>query len=202
MLLSMFENSVMVAVVALAVLACGCGDPQQADPGRKQMTEINNQQAVFAGGCFWGVEATFRGVDGVVDTKVGFMGGTVANPSYKQVCRTDTGHAETVRVIFDPSVVSYEQLLNVFWSSHNPTTLNRQGPDVGSQYRSAIFVVDAAQQKAAEASREAMRKSGKFSDDIVTEINEAGEFYLAEEYHQRYFEKTGKAACNSGINKD
>ncbi|MBL7221472.1 MAG: peptide-methionine (S)-S-oxide reductase MsrA [Phycisphaerae bacterium] len=165
------------------------------------MNETKHSEAVFAAGCFWGVEATFRQVDGVVDATVGYTGGTLANPTYEQVCRTDTGHAEAVRVVFDPSVVSYERLLDVFWACHNPTTLNRQGPDVGSQYRSAIFFRDAEQQKAATASREKMRKSGKFSSDIVTEITEAGEFYRAEEYHQRYLAKRGAAACNTGAEK-
>ncbi|MDP6543268.1 MAG: peptide-methionine (S)-S-oxide reductase MsrA [Phycisphaerae bacterium] len=165
------------------------------------MNETNHSEAVFAAGCFWGVEATFRKVEGVVDATVGYTGGRVSNPTYKQVCTTDTGHAEAVRVVFDPSVVSYERLLEVFWACHNPTTLNRQGPDSGTQYRSAIFFGDARQQKLATASREAMGKSGKFSNDIVTEITEAGVFYRAEEYHQRYFEKHGGAACNTGIDK-
>ncbi|MDP6635242.1 MAG: peptide-methionine (S)-S-oxide reductase MsrA [Phycisphaerae bacterium] len=166
------------------------------------MNETKHSEAVFAAGCFWGVEETFRQVKGVVDTDVGFIGGTVPNPSYKQVCRTDTGHAEAVRVIFDSSVVSYDRLLEVFWACHDPTTLNRQGPDVGSQYRSAIFFVDAEQRKSAETSRDAMRKSGKFSNDIVTEVTQAGEFYLAEEYHQRYLEKRGAPACNTGVNPE
>ena len=165
------------------------------------MNETKHQQAVFAAGCFWGVEATFRGVEGVVDATAGYTGGATPNPTYKQICTTDTGHAEAVLVVFDPSIVSYERLLEVFWGAHNPTTLNRQGPDVGSQYRSAIFFGDAEQQTAALVSREAMRNSGKFSGDIVTEITEAGVFHRAEEYHQRYLEKNGKAACNTGIDK-
>ena len=197
-----FENAIIVALVAAVMLCGGCAGERRDNPGREPMNEPNHSEAVFAAGCFWGVEATFRGVEGVVDAAVGYTGGTVTDPTYKQVCTTDTGHAEAVRVVFDPSVVSYERLLEVFWGCHNPTTLNRQGPDVGSQYRSAIFFRDAEQQKAAEASREAMGTSGRFSGDIVTEITEAGEFYRAEEYHQRYLEKRGAPACNIGIKKD
>ena len=193
-----FDNAIIIALLAAAMLAGGCDSKQRDNPGREPMNETKHSEAVFAAGCFWGVEATFRQVDGVVDATVGYTGGTLANPTYEQVCRTDTGHAEAVRVVFDPSVVSYERLLDVFWACHNPTTLNRQGPDVGSQYRSAIFFRDAEQQKAATASREKMRKSGKFSNDIVTEITEAGVFYRAEEYHQRYLAKRGAPACNTG----
>ena len=166
------------------------------------MNETNHSEAVFAAGCFWGVEATFRKVEGVVDADVGYTGGTLPDPTYEQVCTIDTGHAEAVRVVFDPSAVSYEQLLEVFWGSHDPTSLNRQGHDMGSQYRSAIFFGNSEQQKAAEASREAMQTSGKLSGDIVTEITEAGVFYRAEEYHQRYIEKHGAGACNTGIGQE
>jgi peptide-methionine (S)-S-oxide reductase len=202
MLSNTFENAIIVALVAAAALVGGCDSEQRDNPGRGQMNETNYQEAVFAAGCFWGVEATFRNVEGVVDAAVGYTGGTVANPTYEQVCTSGTGHAEAVRVVFDPSVVSYERLLEVFWGSHDPTSLNRQGPDVGAQYRSAIFFGDSQQQKAAEASREAMQKSGKLSGDIVTEITEAGVFYRAEEYHQRYIEKHGAGACNTGIGQD
>ena len=201
MLSSMLKNAIIVVLVVAAALVGGCDSEQRDNPGRGQMNEINHSQAVFAAGCFWGVEATFRGVKGVVDARVGYSGGTLANPSYKQVCTGNTGHAEAVRVIFDPSIVSYERLLEVFWSCHNPTTLNRQGPDVGSQYRSAIFFCDSEQEKSARASRDVMQASGKFSGKIVTEITEAGEFHLAEEYHQRYIEKNGGEACNTGIQK-
>jgi len=199
MISNTFENAIIAILLAAVTLAGGCDSKQRDNPGRAPMNETKHSEAVFAAGCFWGVEATFRQVDGVVDATVGYTGGTLADPTYKQVCTTDTGHAEAVRVVFDPSVVSYERLLEVFWACHNPTTLNRQGPDVGSQYRSAIFFRDAEQQKAATASREKMQKSGKFSSDIVTEITEAGEFYRAEEYHQRYLEKRGAAACNTGV---
>jgi peptide-methionine (S)-S-oxide reductase len=202
MVLKRFENAMLVGFVVGAALVGGCDRQQRDNPGHVKMNDTAQSEAVFAAGCFWGVEAAFGGVEGVIDTKVGFIGGTVANPTYKQVCRTDTGHAEGVHVIFDPSVVSYEQLLDVFWSCHNPTTINRQGPDVGSQYRSAIFCYSPAQQNLAKASRDAMQNSGKFSGTIVTEIVDASEFYLAEEYHQRYFEKNGGGACNTGITKD
>jgi len=166
------------------------------------MNETKRSEAVFAAGCFWGVEQTFRRIDGVLETEVGFTGGSVANPSYQQVCNTDTGHAEAVRVVFDPSTVSYQQLLEAFWACHNPTTPNRQGPDVGSQYRSAIFFLDDAQRELAEASRKKLADSGRFSNEIVTEITRAGEFHRAEEYHQQYFEKRGGGHCNTGIQND
>lgn len=202
MLSNAFENTITAILVAAVALAGGCDSDQRDNSGRGPMNETNHSEAVFAAGCFWGVEATFRQVKGVVDATVGYTGGTVASPTYKQVCTTNTGHAEAVRVVFDPSVVSYERLLEVFWACHNPTTPNRQGPDVGTQYRSAIFFRDADQQKIALASREAMAKSGKFARDIVTEITKAGEFYLAEEYHQRYLEKRGAPACNTGIGQE
>ena len=148
------------------------------------------QTATFAAGCFWGVEATFRKVDGVVETVVGYTGGTTADPSYEEVCSGRTGHAEAVQVRFDPARVSYEDLLEVFWDLHDPTTLNRQGPDVGSQYRSAIFVHDAEQGAAAAASKERLQESGRYRDPIVTEILPAGLFHRAEDYHQQYFEKS------------
>jgi peptide-methionine (S)-S-oxide reductase len=147
--------------------------------------------ATFAAGCFWGVESAFRLVDGVVDTKVGYIGGTTVNPTYEEVCSHRTGHAEAVQVTFDPAKVGYEKLLAVFWSSHDPTQRNRQGPDVGSQYRSAIFYHDEAQKKAAEASRDELAASGTWDKPIATEIVPAPVFHPAEEYHQRYYEKQG-----------
>jgi peptide-methionine (S)-S-oxide reductase len=150
-------------------------------------------KAIFAAGCFWGVESAFRQVPGVLATAVGYTGGQVANPSYRQVCGERTGHAEAVLVEFDPAKVSYEQLLDVFWENHDPTQLNRQGPDYGSQYRSAIFVVDAAQEAAATASKQRLAASGRFRRPIVTEITAAGPFYMAEDYHQQFFEKRGVA---------
>ena len=154
------------------------------------------EKATFAAGCFWGVEATFRQLPGVKSTAVGYIGGTTANPTYEQVCTDRTGHAEAVEVEFDPAVISYDKLLDVFWANHDPTQLNRQGPDYGSQYRSAIFYHSAEQQKAAEASQERQAASGKFKRPIVTQIVPAETFYRAEDYHQQYLEKRGMASCH------
>ncbi len=147
------------------------------------------EKAIFAAGCFWGVEAAFRQVRGVKTTTVGYSGGAQADPTYEQVCSGKTGHAEVVQVEYDPAAVTYEALLEVFWSNHDPTTLNRQGPDVGTQYRSAIYFLDAGQEARAQASKETKQASVRFGGGIVTEITAAGEFYPAEEYHQQYFEK-------------
>jgi peptide-methionine (S)-S-oxide reductase len=149
--------------------------------------------ATFAAGCFWQVEAEFRQTEGVLATEVGYAGGVTENPTYRDVCTDRTGHAEVVRVEFDPTKISYDALLDVFWGLHDPTTLNRQGPDVGSQYRSAIYVHDAEQKDAAEASK--TRAQDHFRRPIVTEITPATEFYPAEDYHQRYLEKRGLATC-------
>jgi methionine-S-sulfoxide reductase len=155
------------------------------------------QRATFAAGCFWGVEASFRELEGVVATRVGYTGGTAADPTYEQVCSDNTGHAEAVQVWFDPNVVSYTQLLDVFWSIHNPTTRNRQGWDLGSQYRSAIFFHDADQERLAIASRDQHQTA--LAKPIVTEILPAPAFYDAEEYHQRYHEKHGGAFCATTV---
>ena len=152
-------------------------------------------KASFAAGCFWGVEAAFRQVEGVLETAVGYEGGHTEDPSYEDVCTGTTGHAETVEVDYDPSRVSYDQLLDVFWGNHDPTTLNRQGPDVGEQYRSVIFFHAPEQQAEAKASKEKLEKSGKYKRPVVTRIQPASRFYRAEEYHQRYFEKHGLAHC-------
>lgn len=156
------------------------------------------EKATFGGGCFWGVEAAFRRVPGVVDTAVGYGGGDLQNPTYQDVCTDSTGHAEVVQVTFDPAKLSYDQLLDVFWSIHDPTTPNRQGPDVGTQYRSVIFVHSPEQEKAARASQAKQEISGRFARPIVTHILPAPEFYRAEEYHQRYLEKRGLASCHIG----
>jgi len=153
------------------------------------------EKATFGAGCFWGVESTFRQVDGVVSATSGYAGGTVDNPSYQDVCTGSTGHAEVVEVEFDPAVVSYEELLDVFWRNHDPTTMNRQGPDAGTQYRSAIFFHSPEQESAAAESKENLRKNGAYNNPIVTEITKASKFYRAEEYHQRYFEKQGIEHC-------
>jgi peptide-methionine (S)-S-oxide reductase len=157
---------------------------------------MSHQKASFAAGCFWGVEARFREIEGVVDAVSGYMGGHNANPTYKEVCSGRTGHAETVQVEFDDRQVSYRQLLETFFALHNPTTLNRQGPDVGSQYRSAVFWHDPEQRQAAQDMIEALNAAGKWSSPIVTEVVEAPEFWPAEEYHQRYFEKNGGGFCH------
>jgi peptide-methionine (S)-S-oxide reductase len=153
------------------------------------------KQATFAAGCFWGVEEEFMHVPGVLETEVGYSGGHTKNPTYENVCSDTTGHAESVRLTYDPEKVSYEKLLDIFWNLHDPTTPNRQGPDVGSQYRSAIFYHTPEQKTLAERSKEALEKSGKYNDPIVTEIIPAGPFYRAEEYHQQYFHKTGRRTC-------
>ncbi len=153
-------------------------------------------RATFAAGCFWGVEDAFRQVKGVISTTVGYTGGKTKNPSYKEVCTDRTGHAEAVEVEFDPSKVSYRELLAVFFQSHDPTQLNRQGPDYGTQYRSAIFYHDAEQEAAARDAKAALENAHVFSRPMVTEIIAAPEFYRAEEYHQQYFEKQGIRSCH------
>jgi peptide-methionine (S)-S-oxide reductase len=154
------------------------------------------KKATFAAGCFWGVEETFRTTPGVIDTAVGYTGGRAPNPTYEAVCTDTTGHAEAVEVAYDPHKVSYDDLLAVFWANHDPTTLNRQGPDVGTQYRSAIFYHDEEQRALAEASKRRIQESGRFRRPIVTEIMPASTFYRAEDYHQRYLAKRGRSNCN------
>jgi len=154
------------------------------------------EKATFGAGCFWGVEAAFRQIPGVQATAVGYEGGSLLNPTYRDVCTDTTGHAEVVEVTFDPAQVSYETLLDTFWDNHNPTTLNSQGPDHGSQYRSAIFTHSPEQAAAAEASKSAQDKSGRFKRPIVTEVVPAQTFYVAEDYHQQYLEKRGLSHCH------
>ena len=156
------------------------------------MSEI----ATFGAGCFWGVEAAFRRVPGVLDAVSGYSGGHTENPSYKDVCSDRTGHAEVVQVTFDPAKVSYEQLLDVFWKIHDPTQVNRQGPDFGTQYRTAIFYHSPEQEATARRSKQALEASGRFRHSIATEITPAGPFWRAEEYHQRYLEKRGAESCH------
>jgi len=206
----MAKTSIVLLAVALMRIFMGwctgtkehnemnSGNEQKAafDDAKQIERADNHQKATFAAGCFWGVEAAFKNVPGVVSTVVGYTGGHKENPTYRQVCSGRTGHAEAVQVRYDPTKVSYEQLLEVFWGIHDPTTLNRQGPDVGSQYRSAIFYHNERQRAAAEALKKRLEKSGTFNRPIVTEIVPAPKFYRAEEYHQRYFEKQGGAACH------
>lgn len=153
------------------------------------------EKATFAAGCFWGVEELFRQLPGVVSTRVGYTGGHTAKPTYQAVCSDSTGHAEAVEITFDPEQISYSALLELFWNNHNPTLLNRQGPDVGTQYRSAIFFHSVEQEKIASASKQQLAASGKYSQPIMTEVVAAGEFYPAEDYHQQYLAKQGRTHC-------
>ena len=162
----------------------------------QQHSRSSVEKATFGAGCFWGVEANFREVEGVIDATSGYLGGTLRNPTYKDVCRGNTGHAEVVQVTYDPARVSYEKLLEVFWNMHDPTTPNRQGPDVGAQYRSAIFFHSPQQEAVARASKAKLEVSHRFHRPIVTEVTPASEFYPAEEYHQRYLEKNGLRSCH------
>ncbi|MGI9032082.1 MAG: peptide-methionine (S)-S-oxide reductase MsrA [Acidimicrobiales bacterium] len=156
---------------------------------------METRKATFGAGCFWGVEAAFRRVPGITATAVGYAGGHTDNPDYRAVCSHRTGHAEVVEVDYDPARVTYDELLEVFWSEHNPTQKNRQGLDIGDQYRSVIFVHDDDQKAAAVASRDALERAKRWRRPIVTEIEPAPKFWRAEDYHQQYFEKTGRASC-------
>jgi peptide-methionine (S)-S-oxide reductase len=199
---------ILVGLTISILLLAGCRDGQEA--GAMNQTDAQRpgpqtrpaggqggpQKATFGAGCFWGVEAAFRKIAGVLDTAVGYGGGHRANPTYRDVCSGTTGHAEVVQVTYDPQRVSYEQLLEVFWRSHDPTQVNRQGPDVGEQYRSVIFHHGPAQAAAAEASKRKQEQSGRYRRPIATRIEPAGPFWRAEEYHQRYLEKRGLASCH------
>lgn len=154
------------------------------------------EKATFGAGCFWGVESTFRELDGVIDAAVGYEGGTTVNPTYKDVCTDKTGHAEVVEVDYDPSRISYQQLLEVFWNSHDPTQVNRQGPDYGTQYRTVIFFHSPEQEQIARTSKAKLEASGRFKKPIATAIEPAGTFYRAEEYHQQYLAKRGVRHCH------
>ena len=157
------------------------------------------KKATFGAGCFWGVEAAFRQLDGVTKTEVGYEGGSLDNPTYEDVCSHTTGHAEVVEVTYDPEQVSYEQLLDVFWHKHDPTQLNRQGWDIGDQYRSVVFVHDEEQRAAAERSKAELDTSGRYRSAVVTAIEPAQTFYPAEEHHQRYYEKHGRSSCTPAL---
>ena len=175
-------------IIIRAYVSDGMPSPPKKKPAVKKAT--------FAAGCFWGVEETFRMAEGVVSTTAGYTGGHTPNPTYEQVCAGNTGHAEAVQVEFDPKKTSYERLLTIFWASHDPTTPNRQGPDVGAQYRSVIFFHEREQEKAAKKSKEMLEKIGRFERPIVTRIEPAGKFYRAEEFHQKYLLKNNMAACH------
>jgi peptide-methionine (S)-S-oxide reductase len=191
----------------LLLHAAGCSNSREAimapnDSGdRPDETEVpqGEQVATFAAGCFWGVEAEFRKIPGVTATQVGYTGGHTPEPTYEQVCSDRTGHAEAVRVTYDPEQVRYDELLDAFWRMHDPTTANRQGPDVGSQYRSAIFYHDPEQEQTARASKRQLEQANRFRRPISTEITEAGLWWPAEDYHQRYLEKRGQASCHTGL---
>ena len=192
----------LVLAAALAIAAC---TPSAADadntakasaPKTSAQGDKHMEQAAFGAGCFWGVEATFQQVKGVTETAVGYMGGTTENPTYKQVCAGDTGHVETVHVTYDPGVVSYDKLLDVFWKNHDPTQVNRQGPDVGWQYRSVIFTYSPEQKKTAEMAKAALDKAGTFGRPIATVIEPSATFWRAEDYHQKYLEKRGMLKCH------
>jgi peptide-methionine (S)-S-oxide reductase len=197
------RTTVTILLFAAAAVAVACYARNGAEPVSKpsptnstQEANKNMETAIFAAGCFWGVEATFRQIKGVTATEVGYTGGKLENPTYKQVCGHKTGHAEAVKVTYDPAQVTYERLLDVFWANHDPTTPNRQGPDVGPQYRSAIFYNSPEQKATAEASKEAMQQSKKFRRPIVTQIVPAATFWPAEDYHQQYLEKRGMSSCH------
>jgi peptide-methionine (S)-S-oxide reductase len=185
---------VLLAVAAL--LACGGGQSKPTQFAEPKELPMKTDTATFAAGCFWGVQAEFDKVKGVVQTTVGYTGGHTEHPTYKDVCSDTTGHAEATQVVFDPTVVTYQQLLDKFWSIHDPTTPNRQGPDYGSQYRSVIFYHSPAQESAAVASKEKLEKARRFPRPIVTEIVPAATFWPAEEYHQKYFQKHGGGSCH------
>ena len=151
------------------------------------------EKATFGAGCFWGIEEKLRKINGIISTRVGYSGGTLKNPTYKNVCSNETGHAEVVEIVFNPSIVSYEELLNIFWKIHDPTSLNRQGWDIGTQYRSVIFYHNEEQKKTALLVKQKLEEAGTYKKPIVTEIKKVSEFFIAEEYHQRYIEKNQRA---------
>lgn len=205
----MRQTVIRIAVFALSItslllLGSRCSDEETSMSYHYQSDNVQDhsnqndrtETAIFAAGCFWGVEDAFQNIPGVIDAVSGYIGGRVENPTYRQVCRDDTGHAEAVRVTYDPDKVSYEDLVETFWEIHNPTQMNRQGPDMGSQYRSAIFCVDDAQKQVAQQSKQQLEQSGTYSRPIATEITEADTFYPAEEYHQDYIAKKGGKACH------
>lgn len=213
-MMKQYSRNLKIMIIVLVSVGClcvinGCFEKKEAVKMSSSQVQNNTAQttepagepsqyktATFAAGCFWGVEAAFSQVGGVISITVGYTGGTTENPTYSQVCSGATGHAEAVEIIYDPSKVSYEQLLEVFWNIHDPTTYNRQGPDVGVQYRSAIFYHTPEQLAEAKNSIEKLERSGRFEGSIVTEIKPATKFYPAEEYHQQYLKKHGQISCH------
>jgi peptide-methionine (S)-S-oxide reductase len=180
-----------------APAAVNAPDPASGASAAQPETPIVTEKATFAAGCFWGVEEKFRTTEGVLETRVGYIGGSYNNPTYKMVCTGRTGHAEAVEVTYDPSKTSYDKLLKIFWENHNPTTMNRQGPDIGTQYRSAIFYHSPAQKETAEKSKQALAESKTWGEKpIVTQVVQASEFWPAEDYHQKYLFKRGQADCH------
>lgn len=205
--------AMIAAAVGLSIAAPGIRDRAAAPINTKKdkaMTETTatsattqapavTETATFAAGCFWGVEATFRKTPGVVRTAVGYTDGATDKPTYKQVCNGDSGHAEAVEVVYDPAKVGYDKLLEIFYENHDPTTMNRQGPDVGDQYRSAVYYHGDTQKAAAEAYTAKLTAAGRFRRPIVTQIRRAATFHVAEDYHQQYLEKRGMASCHTGV---
>ena len=192
----MIEKTLCIAVATMAVCLVPCDQDLAATMPTSEKGATKMETATFAAGCFWGVEVTFQSIKGVKSTLVGYTGGLFDSPTYKDVCTDRTGHAEAVQIEYDPTQVSYHQLLDVFWKNHDPTTPNRQGPDIGAQYRSVIFYHSPEQKATAMAAKERLEKSGNFKRPIVTEIVPATTFWQAEEYHQKYLEKHGLANCH------
>ena len=192
----MKAGALSLGVAAIAVGVASCGQNAAAPSPMPVGESTKMEKATFGAGCFWGVEATFRQIKGVTSTAVGYSGGSFENPTYEDVCTDKTGHAEVVQIEYDPAQASYEQLLDVFWNNHDPTALNRQGPDVGTQYRSVIFYHTPEQKAAAIASKQRLEEAGKYKRPIVTEIIPAAPFWRAEDYHQQYLEKRGLSSCH------
>ncbi len=193
-----------VAIVSVLLIALSAGHIGSADREHTEYSKENimehTETAVFAAGCFWCTEAVFSSLKGVISVVPGYTGGHTENPTYEEVCTGKTGHAEAARIVFDPKIISYRELLDVFWHAHDPTTLNRQGGDIGTQYRSAVFYTDEDQKKTALESKNAIEASGLWSDPVVTEISKLGVFYVAENYHHDYFSRNpGQPYCSAVI---
>jgi peptide-methionine (S)-S-oxide reductase len=191
--MSSMKNLIQILIFAVSFAACGQKQETKTEPKQvKKTSNIKMETATFANGCFWCTEAVFQQLKGVDSVASGYMGGAVENPTYKQVCTGETGHAECLQIVYDPSVISFDELLEVFWKTHDPTTLNRQGNDSGTQYRSGVFYHSEEQKKLAEKYKKEINESGAYSKPIVTEITAASKFYKAEDYHQNYFNENGE----------